>query len=290
MPDWNEILKEISTTPNQFDLVRRKYVANLNKLTGRNTIIYYSGWLNHTDPSTAISDEDIEGFMNAIHQMNRELGLDLVLHTPGGDYHATINHIRYLREMFGEDIRTIIPQIAMSAGTIIACMGKEIVMGKHSNLGPIDPHIGGVSAANIKEEFDRINNGEWPVEVVNVLLSKYPLSFLNKVEKLLELSKNDFTCILQQGMFKNEINDKDRKVEKVVESLSKSTITKSHERHLSKEECKTIGLKIIDIEGDSELQDAVLSIHHACMLTFSGAGRILKIIENHDGKAFIKTG
>ena len=192
--------------------------------------------------------------------------------------------------MFGENIRTIIPQIAMSSGTVIACMGREIIMGKHSNLGPIDPHIGQASAANVKEEFDRINKGEWPLEVINVLLSKYPLSFLNKVEKLLELSKTDFTSILQQGMFKNEIDNKEERVQEVVKSLSDPTVTKSHERHLSKEECKTTGLKIVDLEGDPELQDAVLSVHHACMLTFSGAGRVLKIIENHDGKAFIKAG
>ena len=71
MPDWNDILKEISTTPNQYDLVRRKYVSNLRDLTGRNIIIYYSGWLNHEDQATMITDEDLEGCMNAIHNLDR---------------------------------------------------------------------------------------------------------------------------------------------------------------------------------------------------------------------------
>jgi len=43
--------------------------------------------------------------------------------------------------MFDTDIRAIIAQIAMSAGTMIACACSEIVMAKHSSLGAIDPQM-----------------------------------------------------------------------------------------------------------------------------------------------------
>lgn len=288
MPNWNEVLNEIKAAPNPFDQVRRKYIAELTKHTGRNSIIYYSGWLNHQDPTTAISDEDTEGFMNAIHELDRSKGLNLVLHTEGGDYHATMNLIRYLREMFGSDIVTFVPQIAMSGGTIIACAGQKIVMGKHSNLGPIDPHRGGASAANVKEEFDNIVAGTWPEPIMTALLSKYPPSFINEMEKLLTLSKQEFTVLLREGMFKDDIRKVEETIENIVRSLSDPQITKAHSRPLSKENCKSFGLKIENLEDDPRLQDIVLSIHHACMLTFSGAGRVLKIIENQEGKAFIK--
>lgn len=49
---------------------------------------------------------------------------------------------------------------------------------------------------------------------------------------------------------------------------------------------KKIGLHIKAMEDDDELQDAILSVHHAYMLTLSG-GNIAKIIENQDGKAMI---
>ena len=49
-------------------------------------------------------------------------------------------------EFFGEDIRAIIPQTSMSGGTMIACSCKEILMGKHSSLGPVDPQIFNYSA------------------------------------------------------------------------------------------------------------------------------------------------
>ena len=77
--------------------------------------------------------------MTVVHKLDKQKGLDLILHTPGGETAATESLVDYLRSIFGTDIRAVIPQIAMSAGTTIACACKEIVMGKHSSLWPIDP-------------------------------------------------------------------------------------------------------------------------------------------------------
>src|SRR2546428_13939699 len=57
----------------------------------------------------------------------------------------------------------IIPQLAMSAATMIACAADEIVLGKHSFLGPIDPQLilntpvgqRMVPAENILEQFEQ---------------------------------------------------------------------------------------------------------------------------------------
>ena len=48
-----------------------------------------------------------------------------------------------------------------------------------------------------------------------------------------------------------------------------------------------MGLKVIELEENQNLQDAVLSLHHACMLTFT-ATSAFKIIENQRRVAFIK--
>jgi ClpP class serine protease len=99
-----------------------------------------------------INDEDKNGFMMAIHHLDRSKGLDLLLHTPGGDLAATESLVDFLRRMFGTDIRAIVPQIAMSAGTMLACSCREIVMSKHSSIGPIDPHLRGIPAVGVKME------------------------------------------------------------------------------------------------------------------------------------------
>ena len=77
--------------------------------------------------------------MTCIHGMDCSKGLDLVLHTTGGSPAAAEAIVNYLRAKFGNDIRVIVPQLAMSAGTMIACSAKQIIMGKQSSLGPIDP-------------------------------------------------------------------------------------------------------------------------------------------------------
>lgn len=154
MAGWDEILREIQTTPGNFDVVRRKYIHNLFELTGRNVIAYYSGFLTKsTAPNTDINDGDMSGFMNALKDIDTSKGLDLIMHTPGGSPTAAESIVKYLRTKFNSDIRIIVPHMAMSAGTMIACAGKEIIMGKHSSLGPIDPQLNGIPAYDILNMF-----------------------------------------------------------------------------------------------------------------------------------------
>jgi hypothetical protein len=56
MPNWNQILDEIKKTASIHDATRRRYLSKLHKLTGRNIILYYSGWLQSPDapPSDAV--------------------------------------------------------------------------------------------------------------------------------------------------------------------------------------------------------------------------------------------
>jgi len=61
--------------------------------------------------------------------------LDLILHTPGGGGTATESIMDYLRKTFGNNIRTDIPQLAMSADTMMALSCRSIVMGKQLSLG-----------------------------------------------------------------------------------------------------------------------------------------------------------
>jgi ClpP class serine protease len=165
VPNWSQILNEIQDATltqrraSPVDSVRRKYLLELFNQTGRNVIAYYSGFLSKPNISGSdITDEDKNGFMMAVHRMNKANGLDLILHTPGGNIAAAESIVDYLRRMFGNNIRAIVPQIAMSAGTMIACSCRSILMGKHSNLGPIDPQLNGIPAAGVIEEFQTAYN------------------------------------------------------------------------------------------------------------------------------------
>ena len=45
MANWKDILDELRESGSTHDIVRRKYLKRLQKITGRNVIAYYSGWL-----------------------------------------------------------------------------------------------------------------------------------------------------------------------------------------------------------------------------------------------------
>lgn len=155
MPSWGEVLDELRSVENPLDVMRHKYMEIMNKYTDRNVISYYSAFIQKPGlDGTGIDDNDKNAFMQAMYDLDRSKGLDLILHTPGGAIAATESIVYYLKKMFGNDIRVFVPQIAMSAGTMIALSAKEIVMGKQSNLGPIDPQFGGMSCAGIIEEFE----------------------------------------------------------------------------------------------------------------------------------------
>lgn len=291
MPSWHEILNEISQSGSTHDVIRRKYIAELSAKSGRNTIIYYSGWLQKFGlAGTEVNDNDKNGFMTVIHQLDRTKGLDLILHTPGGEVAATESLIDYLKAMFGDNIRAIVPQLAMSAGTMIACACKEIVMGKHSSLGPVDPQFRGTPAHGIKEEFERaykeIKIDQAKIPVWQPILAKYPPAFVGECEKAIDWSTEIVTECLKTGMFKGEA-DAEQKARAIISEIGDHALTKSHSRHLSAQRCKEIGLKIIELETDHEFQEKVLSVHHACIHTLSSTPAF-KLIENQNGVAFIQ--
>ena len=221
MPTWGELLSEIQpkTAPDgkvipgaDLNQLRGKYLNELSKLTGRNVIAYYSGWLKPgRKHNVDINDSDITGFMNALKGMDCSKGLDLILHTPGGIPTATEGIVRYLRTKF-TDIRIIVPQMAMSAGTMLACAGNSVVMGAHSCLGPVDPQINGIPAYNIYEQFkqakEELEKNPASKEYWRIQLEKYPPAFLNLLVDAIQLSGLLTTQWLKKYMFSN-LTDED---------------------------------------------------------------------------------
>jgi Serine dehydrogenase proteinase len=292
MGNWNSIINEIHASP--FDLARRKYAEALHTLTGRNTLYYYSGWLQKTDPRffnvVSITDEDKGGFMTCLHGMQFEAGLDLILHSPGGYVSATESLIHYLRQKFGANIRVFVPQIAMSGGTILALAGEEIWMGHHSNLGPIDPQFGNRPAVTLIEEFVRayreIKKDKSKLVVWQPILAQIAPTMLSQARDAIDLSKQIAERTLTDGMFRTRRN-KERLAKKISTELTKVTTHKQHSRHIHFADCQKIGLNVKQLESDPTLQDAVLSAHHAFMITLSNTNAG-KIIQSHHGMTFVK--
>lgn len=309
MPNWHDILNEIGKMGSPHDIVRRNYLKRLSEYTGRNTIVYYSGWLQKNVPGSEVNDSDKTGFMTVINGLDRSKGLDLILHTPGGLTAATESLVDYLHNMFGNDIRAIVPQLAMSAGTMIACSCKSILMGKQSNLGPIDPQLGPLPAHGIVEEFRRahaeikaaqynaITHPNDPTAIAEVntkialwqpIVAKYSPALIGECEKNIEWSETMVKDWLTRNMLSDLPSAELERVRGVImKELADHTVSKSHGRHIPIQKCIDIGLKIEKLEDDQTLQDLVLSVHHSCIHTLSETPSF-KIIENQNGIAFIQ--
>ena len=95
-----------------------------------------------------IDVNDSEEVLRAIQLTDDEVPLDIVLHTPGGLVLAATQIARAIQGHRGK-VTVFVPHYAMSGGTLIALAADEIVMCRHSVLGPIDPQLGGMPAASI---------------------------------------------------------------------------------------------------------------------------------------------
>lgn len=294
MPNWKEVIEEIQAeaqkgTPSPFDFVRRKYIFELHKKTGRNVIAYYSGWLYKPGSSDVIiNDKDKNAFMATVHNLDRKLGLDLILHTPGGDLAATESIVDYLHKMFDGNIRAIIPQLAMSAGTMIALSCTEIIMGKQSNLGPIDPQMGGVACQAVLDEFEQavadVKANPAAAPLWQTIISKYHPTFLGACKNSIEWSEK----LVGEWLSKNMCKGDSRLEKKVLKEFGDHKENKSHARHISTERCKEMGLKIIDMESDQVLQGLILTVHHAFIHSFAHS-TATKIVENQLGVAYVES-
>lgn len=290
MSSWSELLTEANRLANPVEYLdgkRHEILNQISEKTHRNVITYYSAWL--TKPGLAnldIVDGDKNAFMQAIYQMDKTKGLDLILHTPGGDIAAAESIVDYLHLVFGDNIRAIIPQMAMSAGTMIALSCPTIIMGKESSLGPVDPQFHGLSCQEAVDEFEQavaeVTSNPASLGLWQLRISKYTPTFLVSCKNALDWSKS----YTKNWLARNYELD-----EAAATEMSKAFVehseSKSHSRHISLEQCKKIGLNIVDLENDDELQNLILSLHHAYMIFFDKS-IAFKAVENQLGARYLR--
>lgn len=286
MSSWSEIFNQFSKNKKADQIPflvkeKQKYLDEISRCTGRNVITYYSGWLQKpTASDVSINDKDINAFMEAVYKLDKSKGVDLILHTPGGEIAATEKIINYLHSIFQGNIRAIVPQMAMSAGSLVAVSCKEIMMGKQSCLGPFDPQIGGIACQSVLKEFEKakedIKNNPHALGLWQVIFSKYNPTFLVTCEQAIELSDD-----LADEILSKTISEKSKRKE-ILKAFNNNDTTKVHSRHISKEKCKEVGLTIIDMEDDQHLQDMILSLHH-CYMIYLEQTVVTKIVENNIG-------
>ena len=296
MPNRNDVLQDImSRRAGGQDAVRRAYLADLATYTGRDTILYCSAFTSKKLAQlpgflVSITIEDVQNFMGALHGLKGD-NLDLILHSPGGSLEAADQIVQYLRAKY-KHIRVIVPQNAMSAATAIACAADEIIMGKHSALGPIDPQMtfptqnGHVitPAQSILDEFQQAKAEViadprtaplWASRIQN-----FPPGFLHVCQQTIQLSIQKVAEWLDAYMFASAPGNPSGTI---AAWLGNASVHKTHGRPITMALAQSIGLCVTALEADQLLQEKVLSVFHAATITHELTDCV-KLTENHHGR------
>src|SRR3546814_3280297 len=78
-----------------------------------------------------IDIDDAEDVIRAIRDTDPETPIDIILHTPGGLVIASLQIASALSQHRGK-VTAIVPQLAMSGGTLIALAADQIIMAPHA--------------------------------------------------------------------------------------------------------------------------------------------------------------
>jgi len=124
---------------------RRKVLTRLGKKRGAQviTLIHRQEVISFLGIPLAryIDIDDSEQVLRAIRSAQKDVPIDIILHTPGGLALAATQIAMALKAHPAEKT-VIIPHYAMSGGTLIAFAADHIIMDAHAALGPVDPQLG----------------------------------------------------------------------------------------------------------------------------------------------------
>lgn len=220
-------------------------------------------------------------FRDAVEEVREETAFKdricILLRTGGGSAETAERMATVLREHFAE-VSFLVPDAAMSAGTILCMSGDKIFMDYSSALGPIDPQVlspdgsGYVAAMGYLDKVAEI--------VAKPNLSPADVVFLRGIDlgrlALFEQAKNFSVDLLKEWLvefkFRNwtehrttnpgtEVTPEQKKhrAEEIAMALSNHKKWRSHGRALDLSKLRKLGLEIDDYSTNLALRNVVRS-------------------------------
>jgi membrane-bound ClpP family serine protease len=206
--------------------------------------------------------------------------LTIVLNTPGGSVNAVEKMVEIIRYHY-KIVNFVVPDAAMSAGTIFCMSGDKIYMDYSSSLGPIDPqvykndrYVPALGYLDKVEELLDKSRNHTLTDAEFSLLQNLDIAELREYEQAKELSIDLLKKWLVNYKFKNwdkhktDITKKDKKVtveekekraEEIAEKLSRNSLWHSHGRYIGINTIKDeLRLEIEDYTNITELRNSII--------------------------------
>lgn len=222
--------------------LRQLLIRDIEALTGRRLLVYFG---NRFDASSSIEPKDIAHIAELVGDVHGA-PVDLLIETNGGLTDATESIISTLRSVISE-FRFIVANSAKSNGTLIALAASSIVMGPTSELGPIEPSLGGIPCSIL--DTKEIASENFPMH----MMAKHALRQSNGLARTL----------LEAGMMKgrsaDDIND-------TVRALASRHKFPSHGSVVDHREAVALGLSVTYLAQGDEIWDRIWLLY--CMYDF----------------------
>lgn len=201
--------------------------------------------------------------------------LSIVLRTPGGSVETTDRFVTVVRHHYAT-VNFIVPDFAMSSGTIFCMSGDKIYMDYASSLGPIDPQVmapdgsGWIPALGYLDKVNELTQKDDlnPADVI--FLRSLDLAKLALYEQARDLSIDLLKNWLVQFKFKDwnthrttnpgnlvTPEEKAARAEEIAAALSNHKKWFSHGRALNIAKLRELRIEIDDYSANDTLSDAI---------------------------------
>lgn len=258
MADTNEL-----TASNEYvEAELTKRLTGLEACTDCDIVVSQHPITQPFDDLIRNSIEDIE---------DKRDNLLVILETDGGSIETTERIVDVFRHHYNGEVWFLVPNYAMSAGTVLVMSGDKIFMDYYSILGPIDPQMRGndgtlVPALGYLEKFKQLinkssRNGLSQAELA-FLLDKFDPAQLHRLEQAREHSVDLLKRWLVQYKFKNWTKTesrgrkvtqrmKEQRAKEIAQKLNNTRLWRSHGRGISIDVARnTLNLVVEDFGSD----------------------------------------
>lgn len=237
----------------------------------KSDIIFYHGSIY---PQFFRSFRDFVEQVKASSQRNEDR-VSVVLRTGGGSAETTERMVGALRKHYTE-VNFVVPDFAMSAGTIFCMSGDKIYMDYASTLGPIDPQVPTPDTGDYVPALGYLDKVEEITQKGNlapadvVMLKSLDLAKLALFEQARDLSVDLLKKWLVEYKFRNwthhrtnnpgaPVTDfqKKERAEQIARDLADHKRWRSHGRNLDVAKLTELKIEIDDYSDDQDLREAI---------------------------------
>jgi len=261
------IIQKISKERGQAHETRKDLFGKIEKLVGRPVVTFFTSFRF----PVMIEDSDAAMLEGVLQKLDLSGGLALIVSSPGGDGLAAERIINICRSYSGTaDYWAVVPAKAKSAATMICFGASKILLGTTSELGPVDPQVTVAeeetvrrfSACNIvdsyRDLFERAVKEKGNLQPYLQQLSNYDEREVKELQTAIELSEDIAVRALKSGMLSG-MSDAD--IKKKIEMFLTPKKKKAHGRPIYRDEAKTCGLAIDDVDVKGDLWELIYELY-----------------------------